>query len=77
MTQTDHAHVETEIEREVEAEQEQTRLAFAGLWTVLGVLAVVIIGTFLIISRHAHTPALSPGQPQKPAVAALITGGGG
>jgi hypothetical protein len=54
---------------------ERTRLTFTALWIVLGLLAVVIVGTFLIISHHGHTTALTPGQPQKPA--AVILGGNG
>jgi hypothetical protein len=53
-------------------ERENRRLAFTSLWLVLAVLAVVIVGTFLIVSHRAgHATALTPGQPQKPAAAIL------
>jgi len=54
---------------------ERTRLTLTALWIVLSLLAVVIVGAFLIISHHGHTTALTPGQPQKPA--AVILGGSG
>ncbi|HEY5083013.1 MAG TPA: hypothetical protein VII48_00705 [Rhizomicrobium sp.] len=55
--------------------RERRRLTLTALWMVLGLLAVVIIGVFLIISHQGHTKALVPGQPQKPA--AVILGGSG
>jgi hypothetical protein len=53
------------------------RLALTGLWMVLGVLTVVILGSFLLISHRAHTAALSPGQPQRPAAEVILNGAGG
>ncbi|HEX4198205.1 MAG TPA: hypothetical protein VHZ26_12255 [Caulobacteraceae bacterium] len=72
----DQPHPDTALELEVEAEQAESRQAFVGLWVVLGVIAVVILGTFVFFSHRAHTPALSPGQPEKPAVAMLGAGAG-
>ena len=54
---------------------ERARLTLTALWIVLGLLAVVIVGAFLIISHQAHPMTLTPGQPQKPA--ATILGGSG
>ena len=59
------------------SEGEHRRLALTGLWMVLGVLTVVILGSFLLISHRAHTPALSPGQPQRPAAEVILNGAGG
>jgi len=55
--------------------EERARLTLTALWMVLAVLAVVIVGIFLIMSHQGHATALTPGQPQKPAAA--ILGGSG
>lgn len=56
-------------------QRENRRLALTTVWLVLGLLAMVIVGTYLVMShRAAHTTALTPGQPQKPPVVALISG---
>jgi hypothetical protein len=61
-------HPDTEIEHEEQAEQQESRQAFAGLWVILAVIAVVIVGAFLVLSYHARTPALSPGKPSSVAM---------
>jgi hypothetical protein len=53
---------------------ERTRLALAGLWLTLGLLAAVIVVVYLAIALRAHTPTLAPGQPQAPAAAAVLSG---
>jgi hypothetical protein len=73
---TDHPLTDTEIVIEEQAEQQESRQAFAGLWVILGVLAVVILGTFVFMSHRAHTPALSPGHEERPASVALLGGDG-
>jgi hypothetical protein len=37
---------------------------------------VVLLVGYLFISHRAHTPQISPGQPQKPAAVALLGGEG-
>jgi hypothetical protein len=53
---------------------ERARLALAGLWLTLGLLAAVIVVVYLVIALRAHTPTLTPGQPQAPAAAAVLSG---
>jgi len=67
---------DTEVELEAQAEHRGSRQAFTGLWVILGALAVVIVGAFVLLSHRAHTPALSPGQEQKPSAVALLGGAG-
>lgn len=66
---TEQPHLDTEIELEQQAEQQESRQAIAGLWLILAVIAVVIVGALLVLSYHTRTPALSPGKPSS--VAAL------
>jgi hypothetical protein len=74
--QADQPRTDIAIELEEQAEQQQSRQAFTGLWVILGVLAVVIVGAFVFMSHRAHTPALSPGQEQKAPAVALLGGAG-
>jgi uncharacterized integral membrane protein len=50
---------------------ERRRITVTTLSIVLGLLLVVIVGTFLVISHHTQPTTLTPGQPQKPAAAIL------
>jgi len=53
---------------------ERTKLALTGLWLTLAVVVLLIMGVYLAISMRAHTSALTPGQPQAPAAAAVVNG---
>jgi hypothetical protein len=53
---------------------ERTKLALTGLWLTMAVVVLVIVGVYLAISMRAHTSALTPGQPQAPAAAAVLNG---
>jgi type VI protein secretion system component VasF len=56
--------------------KENRKLALTGFWMVLAALTVVLLVGYLFISHRAHTPQISPGQPQKPAAVALLGGEG-
>lgn len=66
--------LEKDKQPRLEMTGERTRLALAGLWLTLGVLAVVIAGVYLAIWSHSRTPTLTPGQPQATAAAAFLSG---
>jgi hypothetical protein len=80
MAHTDNADADVDLDMTQDPPppseaKENRKLIFTGFWIVLVLLVATLGTTFVVISHHGHTTALTPGQPQN--VAAVVLGGNG